>query len=275
MTERTLSTTARQPVREQRGPWDVDLEEPVSPPTYRIARAHASRQAPPPQMPRPLQQGASRHHAGHSYSLHPEDEPYVTDEQENQDRGATPTRIPARRSSSSQIDEGLDDARLPRSTARRYRRTTEAHPAPSSRAKYHLHWSVFVGLVMLCMLVGFILFSALSTWIGHTADFVHYGMPRTFQMDAVVGHQDSAAHPSHFLALNLDGQLSVIELPGGELSKAVVYPGPRIYGPGRELVALTLSVAHDASGKAELVLHYQNNEVILYDGKDGKFHEQP
>jgi len=61
----------------------------------------------------------------------------------------------------------------------------------------------------------------------------------------------------------------------GDLSKAVVYPGPRIYGPGRELVALTLSVAHDASGKAELVLHYQNNEVILSDGKDGKFHDQP
>ena len=54
-----------------------------------------------------------------------------------------------------------------------------------------------------------------------------------------------------------------------------MYPGPRIYGPGRELVALTLSVAHDASGKAELVLHYQNNEVILSDGKDGKFHDQP
>jgi len=266
-------------MREQHGQWDVDLEEPVSPPTYRIARAHASvqtaRQAPPPQTPRASQQGASRHHAGHSYSLHPEDEPYVTDEQENQDRAAAPTRIPSRRSSSSQIDEGLNDACLPRSTVRRYRRTTQAHPVPSPRARHRLHWSVLLGLMMLCMLVGFVLFSALSTWIGHTADFVHYGMPRTFQMDAVVGHQDSAAHPSHFIALNLDGHLSVIELPGGDLSKAVVYPGPRIYGPGRELVALTLSVAHDASGKAELVLHYQNNEVILSDGKDGKFHDQP
>ncbi len=208
MTQRTTSTAAHQPVREQRGPWDVDLEEPMSPPTYRIARAHtsvhASRQAPPPQTPRPASQGASRHHAGHSYSLHPEDEPYVTDEQENQDRAAAPTRIPARRSCSSQIDEGLGDARLPRSTVRRYRRTTEAHPAPSPRARYRLHWSVLLGLMMLCMLVGFILFSALSTWIGNTADFVHYGMPRTFQMDAVVGHQDSATHPSHFLEVKWD-----------------------------------------------------------------------
>jgi hypothetical protein len=38
---------------------------------------------------------------------------------------------------------------------------------------------------------------------------------------------------------------------------------------------VTLSVAHDQRGQPELVLHYQNNEVILYDGKDGKFHLQP
>jgi hypothetical protein len=134
---------------------------------------------------------------------------------------------------------------------------------------------VYVGLTLLCMLVGFVVFSALSTWWQQTDDSLHYGMPRTFQMDAVVGHQDSAAHPSHFLALNLGGHLSVIEMQGGDLSKTVIYAGPIIYGQGADLVAVTLSVAHDQQGKPELVLHYQNNEVILYDGKDGKFHLQP
>jgi hypothetical protein len=151
--------------------------------------------------------------------------------------------------------------------------TTEQQTVPVDRHQRRpLHGAVYIGLTLLCMVVGFIVFSALSTWWQHTEDYLHYGMPRTFQMDAVVGHQDSAAHPSHFLALNLGGHLSVIETQGGDLGKTVVYAGPIIYGQGADLVAVTLSVAHDQNGKPELILHYQNNEVILY---DGKFHLQP
>jgi len=153
--------------------------------------------------------------------------------------------------------------------------TTEQQTAPIARQRRPLHGAVYVGLTLLCMLVGFVVFSALTTWWQQTDDYLHYGMPRTFQMDAVVGHQDSAAHPSHFLALNLDGHLSVIEMQGGDLSKTVIYAGPVIYGQGADLVSVTLSVAHDQRGQPELVLRYQNNEVILYDGKDGKFHLQP
>ena len=153
--------------------------------------------------------------------------------------------------------------------------TTQEQAAPVPRRRRPLHGAVYVGLTLLCMLVGFVVFSALATWWQQTEDDLHYGMPRTFQMDAVVGHQDSAAHPSHFIALNLDGHLSVIEMQGGDLSKTVIYAGPIIYGQGADLVAVTLSIAHDQRGQPELVLHYQNNEAILYDGKDGKFHLQP
>jgi len=55
----------------------------------------------------------------------------------------------------------------------------------------------------------------------------------------------------------------------------VIYAGPVIYGQDADLVAVTLSLAHDGQGRPELVLHYQNNEVILSDGTDGKFHLQP
>jgi hypothetical protein len=136
------------------------------------------------------------------------DQPYVTDEQHS---GLVSSRVPARVTSA--IDEGLDD-RPVHTSARRYRgsstRITEQQTAPVVRRRRPLHGAVYVGLTLLCMVVGFIVFSALSTWWQHTDDYLHYGMPRTSQMDAVVGHQDSAAHPSHFLALNLDGHLSVI-----------------------------------------------------------------
>ncbi len=33
--------------------------------------------------------------------------------------------------------------------------------------------------------------------------------PRTFQVDAVVGHNDSATNPSHFIAMNLNGRIEM------------------------------------------------------------------
>jgi hypothetical protein len=277
MTERMSSDEQGTPIiqgtRRPRHPavWDEDPAQ-VSPPPYRIARASQPVQEQRRRQQQPPQQGASRHYAGSSHAIHPEDQPYVTDEGHG---GLVSSRLPAR--ATSAIDEGIDD-RPVRTSARRYRGTMTAdqQTAPVARRQRRpLHGSVYIGLTLLCMLVGFIVFSALATWWQHTDDYLHYGMPRTYQMDAVVGHQDSAAHPSHFLALNLDGHLSVIEMQGGDLSKMVVYAGPIIYGQGADLVAVTLSVAHDQNGKPELVLHYQNNEVILYDGKDGKFHLQP
>ncbi len=260
----------RRALREQHGLWDADPGTAQVPPTYRIARASLlvrdRRRQPSPQ-------GASRHYAGHSHAIHPEDQPYVTDDEQRESGGLLPSRVPAR--ATSAIDEGLDD-RPVRSSVRRYHptRTAEPQTAPAARRR-PMHGTVYIGLTLLCMLVGFVVFSALAAWWQHTEDYLHYGMPRTFQMDAVVGHQDSAAHPSHFIALNLDGHLSVIEMQGGEVSKTVIYAGPVIYGQGGDLVAVTLSIAHDQRGQPELVLHYQNNEVILSDGKDGKFHLQP
>ncbi len=280
MTERMSSDDQGSPIMQgtrrtkHPGVWDEEPAQ-VSPQPYRIARASLPAQEQCRRQQQPPQQGASRHYAGSSHTIHPEDQPYLTDERGS---GLVPSRIPAR--ATSAIDEGLDDRPVPTS-ARRYRgsstRTTEQQTAPIARRppRRPLHGIVYIGLTLLCMVVGFIVFSALSTWRQHTDDSLHYGMPRTYQMDAVVGHQDSAAHPSHFLALNLDGHLSVIEMQGGDLSKTVVYAGPIIYGQDADLVAVTLSVAHDQIGKPELVLHYQNNEVILYDGKDGKFHLQP
>jgi hypothetical protein len=257
----------------QHGVWDDDpATAQVPPPPYRIARASLPVQEQRRRQQHPPHVGASRHYAGSSHAIHPEDQPYVTDEGHG---CLISSRVPAR--ATSAIDEGLDDRPVHTST-RRYRgnMTTDQQTTPVVRhPRRPLHGTVYIGLTLLCMVVGFVVFSALTTWWQHTDDYLHYGMPRTYQMDAVVGHQDSAAHPSHFLALNLGGHLSVIEIQGGDLSKTVVYAGPVIYGQGADLVAVTLSIAHDQRGQPELVLHYQNNEVILSDGKDGKFHLQP
>src|SRR5438876_2196127 len=115
--------------------------------------------------------------------------------------------------------------------------------APASRRarRVRFHWLVFVGLAMFIMIVGWLAFNALSSWWQTTQDDWHYGRPRTFQTDAVVGHNDSPSHPSHFIALNLDRHVFVIEFPGGDASKAKVYNGPTLLGPGQDLTPVTLS----------------------------------
>src|SRR6266702_8787437 len=68
--------------------------------------------------------------------------------------------------------------------------------------KPRFHWLVFVGMAMFTMLVGWVVLTMLSNWWQVTQDDWHYGRPRTYQSDIAVGHNDSAANPSHFIALN-------------------------------------------------------------------------
>jgi len=92
------------------------------------------------------------------------------------------------------------------------------------RDRSRLHFLVFVGIAMFIMILGWVAFSALSTWWQEKQDDWTYGQnPRTYQTDAVVGHGDSPSNPSHFLALNLHRTIIVIELPGGGASKARSY----------------------------------------------------
>src|SRR5450759_2033762 len=121
------------PFRGQPGVWDEDPAQ-ISPPPYRIARASLPVQEQRRRQQRSPQQGASRHYAGSSHAI-------------------------------SAIDEGLDD-RPVHTSARRYRNSTmtaEQQAAPVTRRQRRpLHGAVYIGLTLLCMLVGFIVFSALS-----------------------------------------------------------------------------------------------------------------
>ena len=62
-------------------------------------------------------------------------------------------------------------------------------------------------------------------WAALTWDERHSGRPRTYQVDAFVGHETSGQGPSHFLALNLHGRIEIIEFPGSDAKHACVYLG--------------------------------------------------
>lgn len=165
------------------------------------------------------QQTASRHRAGHSSGLHPEDTPYLTNPSTRQQQVSL---------QDDEIDDSFYSQRTHTSTIRHRpihpdrQLTTYQEPKQEQRQR-RFHWLFFVGLVMLMMIAGWIALTALSLWWQHFQDDLHYGNPRTVQVDQVVGHDDSRTSPSHFIALNLQGQIEVIEQDGGNPAKSQVY----------------------------------------------------
>jgi len=130
------------------------------------------------------------------------------------------------------------------------------------------HWLVFVGLAMFIMIIGWVAFNALGSWWQVTQNDWLYGRPRTFQTDAVVGHNDSASNPSHFIAINLNRHILIIELPGGNSSKARIYSGPILIGQGQDLTPVTLSFRDtNGDGRPDVIVNVQDSYfVFLNDG---------
>ncbi|GER87059.1 hypothetical protein KDW_12210 [Dictyobacter vulcani] len=137
-------------------------------------------------------------------------------------------------------------------------------PSRATSGYARVHWTVYVGLAMISMLLGWMLVSGITHWWQVTQDDLHYGRPRTFQMDYTVGHNDSIANPSHFIALNLNRHIQVIELQGGDAAKSRVYLGPDLVGADQDLAPVTLmfkDVNHD--GKVDMLVNVQDSHFVF------------
>ncbi len=199
-----------------------------------------------------------------------------------------PAPIPARASKMqgypAQVDD-IDDipdsyfpARMP-SSARRYQTTGGSqviqqgnrrfilHNEPPPKRK--VHWTLILGIgmaLMLCLYLG--LSWVTNWWVNHQLDAT-YGMPRTYQVDAVVGHEDSVVNPSHFIFLNLSGHIEIIELPGGNAAKAKIYVGPTLFSDNASLVPVTGEFKN--VGGTEEMLVYIQDKTLIYVSDGTKF----
>ncbi len=120
--------------------------------------------------------------------------------------------IPPRRSRQAYEEEEDQDFEEP-----------ETQQPLRTRPKMKLHWLVFAGVGLLLMLAGWMALNDLGAWWQNHQDDATYGLPRTYQIDAVVGHGDSNSNPSHFIAINLRGSIYILEAPGGNFSKSRSY----------------------------------------------------
>src|SRR6266699_2381814 len=76
---------------------------------------------------------------------------------------------------------------------------------------------------------------------------------------------------SHIIAINLNGQVLVIEIPGGDARKAKIYIAPTLFGAGQDLVPVTLSfVDCDGNGSPDLNIHIQGSDKIICFPNNGK-----
>jgi len=200
---------------------------------------------------------ANRHRAGHQSGLHPEDQPYQSTELED--------------------DEQYYQVRPP-SSAIRYQ-TTEGnqvieqgnrrlviHEGPP-KPKKRVHWLFFLGLGMVVMVFVWFSLSQLTAWWASYQLNSQYGFPRTYQTDESVGFGDNQI-PTHFIALNLNGQTEVIVCPAGDCTKAVIYPAVRLFGDNAANMPVTLSFADlTHTGHLDMIVHIGDQQVVfLNDG---------
>jgi|SRR5947209_9042621 len=170
------------------------------------------------------------------------------------------------------VPDSYYDTRLPTS-AIRYRDTRgnqviqrgnqriiihENEPPP----KRKVHWMLILGIGMLLMFGLYLGVAWVGNWwTNHQLDAA-YGFPRTYQADAVIYTGDSADHPSHYIFLNLNGTVEIIELPHGDSAHARIYKGPQIFSDNAALVPVT-GEFKSVNGKVEMLVHIQD-QVIVY-----------
>ncbi|HEY6406577.1 MAG TPA: hypothetical protein VIY29_03805, partial [Ktedonobacteraceae bacterium] len=122
--------------------------------------------------------------------------------------------------------------------------------------------AILIGMLVMALLVYGL--TTLGAWWRIHLDDMQYGRPRTFQLDAVVGHNDSPANPTHLIFMNLNRHIQIIELPGGDSAHARIYPGPVLFGDGQDLTPVTAEIRDvNGDGKPDLIVHILDQQLVF------------
>jgi hypothetical protein len=113
---------------------------------------------------------------------------------------------------------------------------------------------------MITMLVLWVAASSLTQWWHIQQDAWQYGYPRTFQCDADVKH----GGVSHFIVVNLHGDILITEIRKNNLAQTKIYQGPVFEGPGTDLEPATISFQDiNSDGFPDMIIAVGNGRYIL------------
>lgn len=144
------------------------------------------------------------------------------------------------------------------------------------RARPRVHWlfHASVGmLAMLALMVGGMW--SIDVWNAHQLDAT-YGFPRHYEVNQVVGHGDSALHPSHFVFENLSGHVLFIEFPAGDIAKAKIYAVSTLVGDDAANWPVTATFKDiNGDGRIDLLVHIQDQTIVYLNDGTGFKLQQP
>lgn len=111
------------------------------------------------------------------------------------------------------------------------------------------------------------LFDLGQTWVND----VRYGRPRTTHVSGFVGHEEGSGQQTHLIGLNLDRQVVVLEIPGGDTSQVRALAGPYLFGARQELTPVNLALEDlDDDDNVDLLITVRDEQVV-YLNKEGVF----
>ncbi len=126
-----------------------------------------------------------------------------------------------------------------------------------------------LGLVSVAMAIVIVALSDIGRIM---IDDWRYGRPRTMHVTGYTGlAAERAGQPSRFVAMNLDRQVVIMALPGGDPAQARIWQGPYLFGLHEDLTPVVLSLRDaDGDGLADVIVTIRN-EQLIYLNRDGEF----
>jgi hypothetical protein len=127
--------------------------------------------------------------------------------------------------------------------------------------------AALIGTLALLLYLGI---TGLVSWTKLKMDDLHYGRPRTSQLDAFIGHNESSGLATHFVAMNLNRRVTIIEFPGGDITKPQVIAGPYLFGRSEDLTVVTMHV-QDVNGddKPDLIVQVKDERLVYINDGNG------
>lgn len=146
------------------------------------------------------------------------------------------------------------------------------HDDPPPRKRRRPHWLAISGLTIIAVVLFIWFVSWFIAWIQTNQLNATYEYPRVYQADAQVYPGDTPDHPSHYLFLNLQGTVLIVELPHGSSDKARIYKGPTLFSDNADQIPVT-GEFRVVNGKIEMLVHIQD-KIILYINDGTQFKPQ-
>ncbi len=129
--------------------------------------------------------------------------------------------------------------------------------------------TAYIVTALLAIMAIYVVVSAGVGWGQVFIDDWRYGRPRTVHVTAQVGRAEETLGPTRLIAMNLDRQVLIIEIPGGDVSKTRTLIGPYLVGANEDLTPVTMRLT-DVNGDKlpDLIVGIKNEEIVYINRGD-------